>query len=45
MQYEFKAGVNNYLKGSAIAIKSLTDVIDFLIKMKIRRCRILSKRL
>lgn len=32
MQYEFKAGVNNYLKGSAIAIKSLTDVIDFNIK-------------
>jgi adenine specific DNA methylase Mod len=31
MQYEFKA-VNNYLKGSAIAIKSLTDVIDFNIK-------------
>jgi amidase len=32
MQYEFKDGVNNYLKQTDLKIKSLTDVINFNLK-------------
>mgnify|MGYP003664692366 FL=1 len=32
MQYEFKDGVNNYLKQTNLEVKSLTDVIEFNLK-------------